>query len=398
MNIVKKESVILSLLPTAGPKDQFRLPFPRSQTPFENALVSAILLLFSPILLAEPAVSPADPLAEALPILQAKYPDFKDLDYKEGDKLADLVARSEGKISLNAPDSGLPSSSAANVITTLPDNILYWRLASFTPEKTWLDTGGRLQQLAPSTTGIILDLRSTSDPDNYRGAQQILLFLAPHDHTTFRSLTATPEQTPVILEGGQYSFHCPIAVLMNNHTTGAAEALATCLKADGALIIGRPTAGKMGVFEEQKLSGGEVLRYFVYPVNLPVDPNAVFKIAQQPLPWNQPLQPDIALTVTDQLEKNALMLIARNRIAEVIEESPARHRMSEAALVQGDDPEWDDYLASLEKKPFLLSLPAVHDKVLIRALDSLKAIQLAQRPPLAQPGGTTAPQASASIQ
>jgi hypothetical protein len=79
------------------------------------------------------------------------------------------------------------------------------------------------------------------------------------------------------------------------------------------------------------------------------------------------------------------VLIKDNHILDVIQESPERHRLSEATLVQGQDPEWDDYLASLEQKPFLLSLPVIHDVVLITALDSLKAIQLSQRSPPALP-------------
>jgi len=72
--------------------------------------------------------------------------------------------------------------------------------------------------------------------------------------------------------------------------------------------------------------------------------------------------------------------------------------LSEATLVQGQDPEWDDYLSSLEQKPFLLSLPVIHDPVLITALDSLKAIQLSQRTPPAQVQADASPPATSSIQ
>ena len=89
--------------------------------------------------------------------------------------------------------------------------------------------------------------------------------------------------------------------------------------------------------------------------------------------------PDISLPVNDRTEKGALILIAHHDVLDVIGESPDRHLMSEAALIQGEDPEWDSYLASLEKKPVLLSLPVIHDEALISALDSLKAIQVSQR-------------------
>jgi hypothetical protein len=104
------------------------------------------------------------------------------------------------------------------------------------------------------------------------------------------------------------------------------------------------------------------------------------------------------LWVDDRSERAALTLIRDNQILDVIGESPERHRMSEAALVQGQDPEWDDYLATLERKPVLLSLPVIHDVVLISALDSLKAIRLSERTQTAPVGADTVNPASASLQ
>jgi hypothetical protein len=74
--------------------------------------------------------------------------------------------------------------------------------------------------------------------------------------------------------------------------------------------------------------------------------------------------------------------------------------MSEASLVEGQDPEWDDYLASLKQQPVLLSLPIIHDVVLITALDSLKAIRLSQSPLPAQTtaSASTSPPAPSSVQ
>jgi hypothetical protein len=72
--------------------------------------------------------------------------------------------------------------------------------------------------------------------------------------------------------------------------------------------------------------------------------------------------------------------------------------MNEASLVKGQDPEWDEYLASLEKGPVLLSLPRIHDTVLIGALDSLKAIRLSQSSIPAQVTAKVSPPATTSIQ
>jgi hypothetical protein len=176
----------------------------------------------------------------------------------------------------------------------------------------------------------------------------------------------------------------PILVLVNDKTIGAAEALAACLKADGALVVGRATEGKAAVFEEEKLSSGQVLRYMAAPVDLPSGSPS----------WGRPVSPDIGLTVHDETERAALVLIDQDAILDVIGEADERHRMSEAALVRDEDPEWDAYLATLEKNSGAgrLKLPSIRDTVLISALDSIKAIEVSLRPAL------PATQAEASIQ
>jgi hypothetical protein len=353
--------------------------------------------LTGPALAADPsAVSPphaADPLAEALPILQAKYVDFKALNYMAGEPLSDLVARSNGGISLSAPETAYPPVPI--ITATLPDGVIYWRMATFTlPQgKSWPDLAAQLQQASGTAPGIILDLRSNTTPDDYKGAEQMLNFFGPaYTEIGGRRADSTSDQkpsTPLV--------RSPIVVLTNNGTVGAAEALAGFLQADGALVVGRATAGKVAVFQECKLSSGQVLRYVVSATRSD-DPANAFKFRSETPAWDRPVIPDINVAVDDPSEKAALVLIKDNHLLDVIEESPERHRLSEAALVQGQDPEWDDYLASLEKGPVLLSLPLIHDVVLISALDSLRAIRLSQRPLPAQATANAAPPASSSLQ
>jgi hypothetical protein len=58
--------------------------------------------------------------------------------------------------------------------------------------------------------------------------------------------------------------------------------------------------------------------------------------------------------------------------------------MSEAALVQGQDPEQDEFLASREKTAAALpAVPARRDVALVEAIDSLKAIRILQNEELA---------------
>jgi hypothetical protein len=355
----------------------------------------SLLLLTGPVLRADPpAVAPAaaqlpsaDPLAEALPILQTRYIGFAELHVKTGDQLKDLVARSDGGIRLlDQQEKPTPIISIL-----LPGNIGYWRIASFTPEKAWDDLAAQLEQWTRQDfQGIILDLRNTAGPDDfaeYSGAYQTAIFFA-HEQTSPFSMNGQISIVPVVSFHPAHSFRGPIVVLINHKTGGAAEALAGFLKSEGALIIGQPTGGNGSVFDHKMLSTGQILDYEVMTVVL----------HDGTLLWNRPVTPDISVTVDDYTEKAALTLIRDNQILDVIEESPQRHRLSEASLVQGQDPEWDDYLASLERKPVLLSLPVIHDVVLIRALDSLKAIRLSERSLPPQSRADASPQSSASLQ
>ena len=352
------------------------------------------LLLTGPVLGADstvvPPPPPPDPVGEALPVLEAQYADFKALNFKPGDRLSDLMARSGGKISLVAPDTDM---APVPILTAmLPDGVLYWRLASFAlpAAKTWPDLVSQLKQ--NGVRGVVLDLRSTATPDDYAGATQVRSFFGPSDVINAPRPDVTLGQEPVT-----QLFAYPTIVLTNNQTSGAAEALAGFLQADGALVVGRPTAGRVALFQQHQLTSGQILRYAV-PATPSNDPTLQFKFRSEIPSWGHPVMPDINVNVDDRNERAALVLIKDNHIDDVIQESAHRHRLSEASLVQGQDPEWDDYLASLEQRPVLLSLPVIHDVTLVRALDCLKAIHLSERTVPTQATANAALPASTSIQ
>jgi hypothetical protein len=345
--------------------------------------ILGIAVLPGPLLQAEPAAVPPpvapDPMTEALPVLQARCPDFPALNYKPGERLEDVIARSNGEISLVAPDAIPPTPI---ITATLPDGVIYWRLASFTPKKDWADLETELQASVQhgATNGAVLDLRSNDTPEDLRGASQVITFFAPGDSSLKRYNLKQSDPgllpTDLILDP---TFSEPLIVLVNQRTTGAAEVLAACLKADGALVVGAQTPGRGADFADVKLSSGLTLRFVTDHVRLGNGTDL----------WNHPVIPDLSPNDPDHNEKAALTLIRDNHIMDVIQESDERHRLSEATLVLGQDPEWDDYLGTLERKPVLLSLPVIHDPVLISALDSLKAIRLSQRT-LPAPGTATA--------
>jgi hypothetical protein len=350
--------------------------------------ILAGLLLTAQALVAEPTAPsnpPAvtDPLAEVLPILQAKYIDFPGLHYQAGDHLGDLVARSAGKLTITKPGMSEP---APILTASLPDGVIYWRLASFTPKKDWAALAGDLKTMmdAQHITGAVLDLRA-NESENYAGAAQVLSFFIPGDSSLLKYVAQDKSKDGVaVLPIPGQPFEAPIIVLTDGQTAGAAEALAGCLKSDGGLVVGQPTAATG--FEEDKLSDGETLRF---AVPLPVQPGDSLI---------RPVVPDIAMDIDDHNEKAALTLIGDDHVLDVIQESSERHRMSEASLVKGQDPEWDSYLSTLENGSALLSLPRIHDAVLVTALDSLRAIGLSERTPPVESASNTTHPAGTSVQ
>ena len=330
----------------------------------------------APVTPVAPPASPTDPISEALPFLQAAYVDFPALHYKQGDKLSDLESRAQGRISIIMPGTVAPTPI---LTTSLPDSIAYCRVGSFSPKKDWAGLAADLNALAGThVSGIVVDLRGNASSD-YAGAAQMLGFLVPSDTALIKYEPApkagVPNSTRPHLDG-------PLIVLTNDQTADAAEALASRLQSDGALVVGRATAGTR--FEEDKLPDGAILRFATALHRLPGDT------------MTRPVVPDLAVTVDEHNEKAALMFIREDRVLDVIQEQAPRKRMSEATLVSGQDPEWDAYLATLEQTPVLLSLPRVHDPVLVTALDSVRAIRLSGAPLAAPVEAATGPAAQAA--
>jgi hypothetical protein len=339
-------------------------------------------LLACPLLRADAGPAP-DLLTEALPALQSGYVDFPHLQLKAGDRLRDLVDQSQGELELE-PAAAENAAPPPILAALLPGQIIYYRFASFVPAAGWSDFATQLGQwMARGAGGIVLDLRSNASPDDVDGAARVAGFFTPSGTPffTIEDSRGAVRPYPGTNSGGTLVTQ-PIVVLTDNRTTGAAEALAACLKADGALVIGQSTSGKGALFAEKQLSSGQVLRYVVGKVSL---------ADGSPL-WNHPVAPDIGLMVDGKKEAAALALIAQNQVLEVIGEPAERHRLSEAALVRGEDPEIETDLISPDGKNNEAGkiAPVTQDRVLVDALDSLKAIRLTQSWTAAPPAGSAA--------
>jgi hypothetical protein len=326
-----------------------------------TCLVLTLLLAGLQLAQAEPTTSSSDK-PELIALLRANYVDFAKIPRKNDD-LQSLIAQSKGGVSVTTA----PETTARMFSEVLPGNVVYWRVGSFTPATSWQDLAAQTNKAdAVNSPGLVIDLRNNTTPDDFSGALQIANFMSEgQSGLVVRDGTMAAEVPATISLHG----HPTIVVLTNRQTRGAAEALAACLKAHGALVMGEATEGKAAIFKEVPMASGGVLRYATAHVYLADGTDL----------WNKPVVPDVATPTSAKDENNALALIDQNQVSEVIGEADSRHRMSEAALVQGQDPEQDEFLASREKSaPLARSLPITRDVALVEAIDSLKAIQVLQ--------------------
>jgi hypothetical protein len=327
-----------------------------------TCLVLTLLLAGLQFASAEPTSSVSSDKPELIALLRANYVDYAKIPRKNDD-LQSLIAQSKGGLSV----AKASPTTARMFSEVLPGNVVYFRVGSFTPATSWQDLAAQANQDKGHSPGLVVDLRNNTTPDDFSGAVQVANFMSEGQSGLVVRDGAAKTGSPATasLQG-----HPTIVVLTNRETRGAAEALAACLKAHGALVMGEATEGRAAIFKEVPLASGTVLRYA----------SAHVYLADGTDLWDKPVVPDVTTSATEQDENNALALIDQKEVTEVIGEVGSRHRMSEAALVRGQDPEQDEFIASREKNTTAESspLPAVRDLALVEAIDSLKAISVLQ--------------------
>jgi hypothetical protein len=227
--------------------------------------------------------------------------------------------------------------------------------------------------------GIVLDLRFAGGTDYAAAAAVANHFLAaerPLLDWGEGMVHSTPKSNAILL---------PIAVLVNQETTGAAEALAAILReTQVALIIGSKTAGAANIYTEHTLNGGQRVRVAASSVTL----------GSGKALSSEGVKPDIQVRTTLESERayleDAYVILPRpgenpavagaetNHTSAAGNRTP-RRRINEAELVrmqrEGLSPDFDP-TTSAEPAPLP---PQINDPALNRALDLLKGLAVVQQ-------------------
>jgi len=289
-----------------------------------------------------------------------------------------LIDQLEPKVALltNQTQAGEQTNASSIAHTAVFDRFCgYVRLDQIKPgtERELMDAYKNLSS-SNRLKGLVLDLRFTSSHD-YAAAASVADWFFP----TERSLIDYGQgQKKSTVKTNAYKG--PLAILVNQKTAGAAEALVAVLRqADVGVIIGSPTAGHATIDQEFTLRTGQHLRVATASIKLGNG---------QPLPV-APVKPDI-LVVVDPAEEAHYLEDPYTKLARTgvlagtsvgstnllsSTTNRTRHRINEAELVRMlRDGESFEGESNLTTRTLEMVRPTVKDPVLVRALDLIKGL------------------------
>lgn len=211
--------------------------------------------------------------------------------------------------------------------------------------------------------GLVLDLRYAGGVDEKSAARTVDRFLAAE------KTLVTVNGEPIRSTAKTNALQLPLAILVNQHTSGAAELLAALLRDNRAgLLIGAATTGGARQFKEFTLSTGQRLRVA----------DGGTKVAGNLLLPATGLRPDIGVNVGAEEEQafytEPYRSLARGKSGpEVAGKSGGQGRLNEAELVRRMK-EGQSLETAMSGGVPAVATPQVRDPALARALDLLKGI------------------------
>jgi C-terminal processing protease CtpA/Prc len=329
-----------------------------------------------------PVASPAPPplrdlvnrlsqrdLQEVIGQLRSNYVDPKALTTQEINQAA-----VEGLLSRLGPGASLqPRADAEKATAEAPfkseiilEKYGYLRLGTLNKETISKLDSSLTDLNAKSVAGLIIDLRTTPLSSDYDLASEVLNRLIPKGAVLFKLLQPKTNQERAFTSSADPAYRGPLAVLVDEDTAGAAEAIAGVLKAkDKALIFGQKTSGKAVEYQKYLVGNDLVLTVAVSELVIPDGP-AIFPDG---------LPPDIAVVFSKDEQDKVLLATAQQAIEPYVVDEE-RPRTNEAALVAGLTPELDA-AQTLAKNASQPTKPK--DFVLQRAVDFLTTVGVYRR-------------------
>lgn len=361
MTLFQKQCKFLPLRITGGPR--------------YAPLFKQILILISFVYLLPPLSAAEDPeYLETLTLLKSHLVDPnlikpKELKSQTASALLQQIGFSSLLMSHPSIEDASPTPIRAEILQ--PYKIGYLRMPSFKPAKDWNTLYNTLAEWQKNEVfGLILDLRDFEGSSDFSGAAHAASLFSQANAVLFSTQGLQTAQQIYTGNQPQPITTRPLLMITNRRTIGAAEAfVASARQSMGALILGRSTPGQAGIYSDFPLKSGKYVRI----------PTATAQLPDGTRLFGKPIQPDIPLYTEDLTERQALAEGQLSGPSSTIRELPSRQRISEAALVKQDNPEFDEAAANQKKKKkdnTKTETDLFQDITLIRAVDVLRGIQL----------------------
>lgn len=206
--------------------------------------------------------------------------------------------------------------------------------------------------------GVVLDLRATPDSGDYELAAQVAGRFCPSGTALFKLSRPSDGTAREFSAKGDPLYRGVLVVIIDENTSGAAEALAATLRWHArALLVGARSSGRCVEFGSFPLGGGRDLRVAV----------AEIRVADQAV-YPRGLRPDIEVAQEPGVREAILSAALQKGMGGFVFEQE-RSRLNEAALVAGTNPE----IGQEESEAGL------YDRPLQRAVDLVTAIRFFRR-------------------
>ncbi len=250
----------------------------------------------------------------------------------------------------------------------LDDRIGYLRLGALTGDNLGEMDAALEKFNARKLNGVILDLRDTAFGGDFEQAAEVAKRFCPKGKMLFTVKRPSAKQERIYTSNQDPAFRGLVAVVVDDRTGGAAEVLASALRARArAMIVGEKTAGQAVEYTDLPLPDGRVLRVAVAEVTFP---------DQAPI-YPHGIEPDVAVEMSDEDIAAALQAGRESGVGRLVFETE-RARLNEAALVAGSNPEIDAMEEAIREGSAEPTAP-LRDVMLQRAVDLLTTLAIYQK-------------------
>lgn len=214
--------------------------------------------------------------------------------------------------------------------------------------------------LEKKATHLIIDLRAAGEGLFEETARMLQCFL-PQGEMMFKMKQLNSDDAELFISKQAPLWEGRVLLLVDQETGNAAEAFAACLHARGrALMLGAKTRGTTVRYTQIQLDDKAALRYASAEMLLP-DGSSFFK---------KGLTPHFAVPANMTEKRNAFTGSAGKSMTSFVRDR-VRYRFNERALVNGGNPELDDYVRRSKGEPLPGDEGQIRDVVTQRALDLL---------------------------